>query len=391
MPSASRKQSRPPVPEGFQTSPGAARVLLLCVLILFAFSITMLFSIGIGQTDPLHYPVRQLVYGMVAVCGGIFTAYFHPQYWRKLMPMLCVMTVILLLMARLVGRDINDAHRWLSLGPVNFQPSELAKLSAILWVATWLSFYRRRVSEFVRGFLLPASGLGVLCMMVLIGPDFGTTMLIGGTGILVMFIGGTRIIYLLISAITALSGLAALLIFSEDRERLSRITSFLHPEKYANDDAYQLMASLHSFIEGGLTGKGIGVSLQKFYYLPEAHTDFILAIVAEELGLIGCITVLLLFVCIFVCGMVISLRCKDAFTRLLGFGITILISLQAAINIGVVTGSMPTKGLPLPFVSYGGSSLVFMAAMVGILIRISRGDCGGKDSRSPVNEGQQWL
>ncbi|MDF3130214.1 putative lipid II flippase FtsW [Kiritimatiellaeota bacterium B1221] len=387
--SQSRQRKPSSGSEEGSASPGAARLLILCVLVLFAFSITMLFSIGIGQKNPLHYPLRQLAYAVVAAGGCVFTAFVPPLYWKKLMPLLCVMTIILLLMARFAGRDIAGAHRWLSLGPVNFQPSELAKLSAILWVSTWLSVYRRRASEFVRGFLLPAAGLGVLCMMVLIGPDFGTTMLIGGTGILVMYIGGTRIIYLLGSAIIALTGLGALIM--QDKERLSRITSFTQPEKYAADDAYQLMASLLAFIKGGLTGDGIGRSLQKFDYLPEAHTDFILAILAEELGLVGTCTVMLLYLTIFACGMMISMRCKDSFSRLLGFGITILIFLQSVINVGVVTGSMPTKGLPLPFVSYGGSSLVFMAAMVGILVRISRGNCSGKDEKSRRLDGQQWI
>lgn len=376
-------------PEDDFTSPGAARVIILCVSILFGLSLTMLFSIGIGQSNPFHYPIRQLIYAVLAICGCIFTALVPTSFWRKSMPTIFIMTIILLLMARLVGRNINDAHRWLSLGPVNFQPSELAKLSAMLWLASWLSVYRRRCREFLRGFILPAAGLGILCVLVLIGPDFGTTMLIGGAGILVMFIGGTRIVYLVTSSVVALAGIGALIL--RDRERLSRITSFMHPEKYASDDSYQLMASLHSFIEGGLKGKGIGASLQKFDYLPEAHTDFILAILAEELGLPGVCAVLLLFVAICISGIIISLRCKDSFARLLGLGITIMITLQAIINIGVVTGSMPTKGLPLPFVSYGGSSLVFMAAMVGILIQIANSGGVGKGQKSRVRQSQQWI
>jgi len=389
MPGSSRQRMSSTWQEEEDASPGQARVLLICVLALYAFSITMLFSIGIGQKSPTHFPIRQLIFGVVAIAGCVFTSVVPIYYWKKWMPYLFGVTVILLLMARLVGKDINDAHRWLSLGPVNFQPSELAKLCAILWVATWLSIYRRRSSEFLRGFILPAAGLGVMCLLVLIGPDYGTTMLIGGTGILIMFVGGTRIIYLGISAVVALAGLGALIM--QDKERLSRITSFLHPEKYADDDSYQLMGSLHGFIEGGLTGKGIGESLQKFYYLPEAHTDFILAILAEELGVIGTCTVLFLYITIFVCGMIISFRCKDSFARLLGFGITILLSLQAAINVGVVTGSMPTKGLPLPFISYGGSSLVFMTAMIGILFRISKGGTSGKNSTSGLRDSQQWI
>lgn len=369
-------------------SPVAARVVVLSVLILFGLSLTMLVSIGIGDPKPLYYPVRQAIWGLVALGACAFTAKVPTRIWKQAMPALCIMTVVLLIMARLVGRNINDAHRWLSLGPINFQPSEFAKLSAMLWIAFWLSLYRRRAKEFSRGFLLPASGLGILCLLVLIGPDFGTTMLIGGSGVFVMYIGGTRFIYLLASLILAGSGLGILI--WNDPERLSRITSFLNPEKYASDDAYQLMNSLYAFIEGGLTGKGIGNSLQKFSYLPEAHTDFILAILGEELGLIGVAVVMALYLAIFLAGVRIAWKSPDSFSRLLGFGITVVITLQAFINVGVVTGSMPTKGLPLPFVSYGGSSLVFMAAMVGILIRIALGSAVEPERTRALRGGQEW-
>jgi cell division protein FtsW len=368
------------------TSPVAARVMVLSVLVLFGLSLTMLVSIGIGQTQPLNYPVRQAIWGFVALVACVFTAKVPIRFWKRMMPSMMIATCILLLMARLVGRDINDAHRWLSLGPINFQPSEFAKLSAMVWIAFWLSLYRRRSKEFARGFVLPAAGLGILCLLVLIGPDFGTTMLIGGSGVFLMYIGGTRFIYLLGSILIAGTGLGALIL--RDPERLSRITSFLNPEKYASDDAYQLMNSLYAFIEGGFLGKGIGNSLQKFSYLPEAHTDFILAILGEELGMVGVGVVLVLYLAIFLAGIRISLRSSDSFSRLLGFGITIIITLQACINVGVVTGSMPTKGLPLPFVSYGGSSLVFMAAMVGILIRIALG--GATEPERALRGGQEW-
>jgi len=381
---------RPPEspPDDEYASPLAARVLVLSSLVLFGLSLTMLVSIGIGQAQPLFYPVRQAIWGVVAVVACLGTAKLPTRFWKQTMPVLFLATILLLLMARLVGRNINDAHRWLSLGPINFQPSEFAKLSAMVWISYWLSLYRRRAKEFVRGFILPAAGLGFLCLLVLIGPDFGTTMLIGGSGLFVMYIGGTRFIYLLGSILLAGSGLGALI--ARDPERLSRITSFLNPEKYASDDAYQLMNSLYAFIEGGLLGKGIGNSLQKFSYLPEAHTDFILAILGEELGMIGVGVVILLYGLIFFSGMRIAWRSPDSFSRLLGFGITVIITLQACINIGVVTGSMPTKGLPLPFVSYGGSSLVFMAAMVGILIRIALGSTGEPERDRALKGGQQW-
>ncbi len=295
----------------------------------------------------------------------------------------------LLIGARLVGPEINGANRWLVFGPISFQPSEIGKLVAILWVARWLSTYRRRANEFLRGFLLPVGGLGFICVLVLWGPDFGTTVLIGGAGLLLMYIGGTRPVYLLgtmVSGATVIGGL-----IWHDEERLSRITSFLNPEKHASGDSYQLMNSLYAFMEGDLTGLGIGQSLQKNAYLPEAHTDFILAILAEELGALGTLSVMALFVAFFLGGMTIAWRSRDPFARLVAFGITLLISLQAAINVGVVTGSMPTKGLPLPFISHGGSNLVIMGAMIGILIRVAYGDPEEDRRTQSVPDSKQWI
>lgn len=385
---AARIPDTPPA-ERPSFSPGAARLLVLCVAVLLGLGLTMLVSIGITDANPLHYPFRQTVFAIAAVAAGIATSRIPTAWWRELLPYMLAGTVVLLLMARLVGRDINGAHRWLSLGPISFQPSEFGKLTAIVWLASWLSVYRRRAHEFWRGFVLPASGLGLICLLVLIGPDFGTTMLIGGGGAMLMFIGGTRVAYLLGSLILAAGGFAFLI--RADEERLSRVVSFMHPEQYADDASYQLMNSLYAIMEGGAFGKGIGQSLQKFSYLPEAHTDFILAIIAEELGVMGTLTVLTLFLLFFLAGMFISWRCRDPFARLLGFGVTLMISLQACINFGVVTGSMPTKGLPLPFVSHGGSSLVFTVAMAGILVRIATGEAEEKDGRPPVRDGRQWI
>jgi cell division protein FtsW len=370
-------------------SAGAARLASVTVLLLIAIGLTMLFSIGIGQSRPLHYPVRQAVFAIVAITAGIVTSRIPIGWWKALLPWMCAATVILLLLARFAGPNINGAHRWLIFGPVSFQPSEVGKLTAIVWIAYWVSRYRRRVQEFWRGFILPAVGLGGTCLLVLLGPDFGTTMLIGATGVFLMYIAGTRLIYLFISIVAAAGGLFWLIL--DDEERLSRITSFLNPEKYADDEAYQLMNSLYGFMEGGLWGKGVGQSMQKNYYLPESHTDFILAIIAEELGVIGTLTVMALFLVFFFSGMYISWRSPDPFARLMGFGITILITLQAGINVGVVTGSMPTKGLPLPFISHGGSNLVIMVAMVGILVRIAYGEADSSKQTRVLQSSQQWI
>lgn len=318
----------------------------------------------------------------------VVAARMPAAWWKRLLPMLYLATVVLLIMARLVGRNINGAHRWLSFGPISFQPSELGKLTAVLWLAVWFSLYRRHAHEFVKGFLVPVTGLGLICVLVLIGPDFGTTMLIGGVGLLVMFIAGTRVTYL--AGTLVLGGLLMGLLVLHDPVRINRVTSFLHPELYADNESYQLMNSLHAFMEGGATGVGVGQSLQKFSYLPEAHTDFIMAIIAEETGFVGSIIVLTLFAVFCLSGLWIGWRCKDTFDRLIAFGITLMITTQAVINLGVVTASMPTKGLPLPFISHGGSNLVFMLAMVGILLRVASGTTDAS-KEVPVRDSRHWL
>lgn len=351
---------------------GAASLLVGAVTLLTFIGLATLYSIGIGQNNPLHFLMRQTVFGLVGAAAALVTAKIPIRYWRLMLPALFVATVVLLLMARLVGPRINGAHRWLVFGPVSFQPSEMAKLTAVVWLSAWMSHHRRYAGEALRGFLIPMAGLGLLCGLVLIGPDFGTTALIGGTGLFILYMGGTKVLYLISVLIAGLLFMGVMV--WHDPVRMNRVTSFLSPEKYQDNEAYQLINSLHAFMEGGATGRGIGNSLQKFSYLPEAHTDFIYAIIAEETGLVGSILVLTLFGVIFACGMMIAWRCRDPFARLMAYGITLMITLQAVINIAVVTGSAPTKGLPLPFVSHGGSSLVFTLAMIGLLVRIACGD-----------------
>lgn len=376
------------LPGGDDTSPVAARVLIGCVIILLALGLITLVSIGIGQKSPLHYPTRQAIFAVVALLGGVFTSQIPVGWWKRLLPLMFLGTSVLLILARLIGPEINGAHRWLTLGPINFQPSEFAKLTSVVWLALWMSRYRRYTHEFVLGFIVPGAGLGVLCLLVFIGPDFGTTALIAGTGGIMMFIAGTRISLLFLAAL--LGGGAFAVLVMQDPIRLARVISFMEPEKYADKEAYQLMSSLHGFMQGGWKGVGFGQSLQKYSYLPEAHTDFILAIIGEEWGLFGTLAVILLFIIFFICGMSISWRSRDPFARLTGFGITLVITLQAAINVGVVTGAMPTKGLALPFISHGGSNLVFMVAMVGILVRIAAGS-DEESSPRPASDGRSWM
>lgn len=321
--------------------------------------------------DPAFFIKRQAAALFVGFAAAVICMRIPYTQWRILAPVVAVIAIILLIMAIIpgVGIELKGSSRWLRLGPVNIQPSELGKFSLILVMAMWLSHTQRSILSLRDGMAIPLGILAIFAGLVFAEPDFGTTMLMGMTGFAMMFVAGSRIGYLLIAAVLGLVGFSFAVMQNEVRMR--RIMAFLNPEKYAENEAFQLLHAIYAFVIGGFSGVGLGDSLQKRFYLPEAHTDFIFAILGEELGLIASLLVILLFASFFVLGLLISFRSQDIFGRLLAFGLTMIISLQAAINIGVVTGCLPTKGLPLPFISYGGTSLVMSLAMVGVLVNIA--------------------
>lgn len=355
----------------------ASTLLLAAVLVLATLGLVMLASTsGIkAQEDlgnPYYYLQRQVLWLILAlVCGYICARVIDYHYFEKLSIPLAIGTAVLLVMVFLpgIGSTVKGSTRWLKLGPVNFQPSELAKLSAVVWVAWWMSRYQRQVCSFKKGFLIPIAFPMLLAALILVEPDFGTTMLIAAVVIVLVFLGGAQISYLSVVSVLGIVGIALAVMENDVRRR--RIMAFLNPDAYAKDEAFQLIQAKYAFISGGELGVGLGESLQKRFYLPEAHTDFIFAIIGEELGMIATVGVVLLYFLIFACGLYIGYKAKDLFGKLLGLGITLLISLQACANIGVVTGCLPTKGIALPLISFGGSSLVMTFAMIGILINIA--------------------
>jgi cell division protein FtsW len=249
---------------------------------------------------------------------------------------------------------------------------------------------QRHADELWKGMIVPLGILGVNLLLIFIEPDFGTTLLIATVGMAMMFVAGVKFSYLLVAALAGLTGF--FLAVMRNAERMRRIIAFLNPEKYARHEAYQLWNAIYAFVIGGGTGVGLGQSLQKRFYLPEAHTDFIFAIIGEELGLAASLLVVVLFLAILICGIRISLHAPDGFSRLLGFGLTLMITLQAVINIAVVTGCMPTKGLPLPFISFGGSSMIISMAMIGILINIGRAGITDEDiERRAIKDRGHWF
>ncbi len=277
-----------------------------------------------------------------------------------------------------IGKSAGGANRWLQFSFFTIQPSEFAKVALIIFLADYLTLKQRKLTQFVTGFLPCLIVLGLFMGMIVMQPDLGTVMLLGAVSFILFFVSGIRMTHLLVLFLMSLPVLYHF-IFKVTYRR-NRILAFLNPWQDPEGTGFQIIQSFIALGSGGVTGVGLGDSRQKLFYLPEAHTDFIFSIVGEELGLIGTLTILFLFFLIVLFGFRIALRAQDLFGRLLALGLVSILGLQALINIGVVTGALPTKGLALPFISYGGSNLIINLMMVGILLNVAK--FGGKKTKS---------
>ncbi len=346
------------------------------VLILVTLGILILASASSTEhEDAGHFVIRQLKWLAVAICTAAVAARFDYRLYQKLAIPLALLSVLSLILVRIpgIGSCIKGSWRWLKFGSLTVQPSEFSKLAIIMLFAWWIARNQRRIDELKRGILIPFAMLGIFAVLLVVEPDFGTTMLVSSVAVSMMFLGGVSIAPLLLTGLLGLLGV--LIMIFQNPERMSRILAFLDPQKYEQDKAWQLVNSLRAFAGGEIVGVGFGNSMQKYDYLPEAHTDFIFPIIGEELGLITALIVVFMYVVLFVLGLRIAFNARNDFGRFVAFGITLMITTQALINFAVVTGCVPTKGLALPFISYGGSSLVVSAAMVGILINIAHTGC----------------
>jgi cell division protein FtsW len=337
------------------------------IMVLSASSVSALAEHG----DSFRYFQRQAAYAVVGVGALWLTSRMRYEVWRRLAIPLLVLTIAMLglVLHPTSGIEAYGSSRWFELGPVTVQPSELAKLSLVVFAAAVLARKWGRLDE-PGHLMIPLLPVGLLvCGMVMLQPDLGTTVIISGTVLLLLFAAGVRLRYLSIAGVVAtLVGFA--LIFSADYRRV-RFLSFLHPWDDARNTGYQLAQSLIALGSGGLTGVGLGASRQKWQYVPNAHTDFIFSILGEELGLIGEVAVLVAFGAVIFAGIRIAATTRDVFGRLLAAGIVSWFGLQALVNLGAVTGLLPITGVPLPFLSYGGSSLVVSLAAVGILVNVA--------------------
>jgi len=364
----------------------AAKLLVICALGLMAIGIVVLYSSSSARGgDPLFHTRRQVVWMLVAIAAGTVVVKLDYHVWRRFVVPLYIVTVLLLIAVFLpgIGTAAKGSARWIDLHVFRFQPSELAKLTVIVMLAAWMSRYGRRASEFLWGLLYPMVPLVIIAALVFFEPDYGATVLIMAVGFLILFAGGTRFSHLFATGVCGVAGFAVAVF--HDPVRVGRVLAFVWPERYP-DTAYHLEQSRVAFIMGGPFGVGLGNSMQKRYYLPEAHTDFILSILAEEKGFLASLLVLLLYVGILVCGMTIAMRATDSFGRYLAFGVTMTLAVQAAINIGVVSGCLPTTGLALPFISYGGSSMLLSVTMIAILLSIAQSRCDDRHRLDAVRD-----
>ncbi|MGI5853804.1 MAG: putative lipid II flippase FtsW [Bacillota bacterium] len=347
-----------------------AALSLLGIGVIMVFSASAVNSLKGPHQDPLYFLRRQLIWSVLGI--GAMTVMMHFDY-RKLRSLVWIVfptAILLLVLVLFVGENINGSRRWIDLGFLTIQPSEIAKFSTILTLAFWLSELRDGVKSFLGGIVIPLCMVGIVCFLIMLEPDFGTMVVIFGSSFLLIFAAGARLWHLgLIGSTGLLGGIVLALAEPYRRERL---TSFLDPMKDPLGSGWQIIQSLYALGSGGLFGLGLGRGRQKFSYLPEPHTDFIFACLGEELGFIGTMLVVTLFFLFAWRGLRVAINCKDLFGSLLAIGITCMIVVQAILNIGVVTSSLPVTGITLPLISSGGSSLVITLGSIGVLLNISK-------------------
>ena len=356
-------------------------LLIVIVMSLAGLGLIMIYSASAMTAlqkygDSFYFLKRQVVWIIISVTVMLLVSKIDLDILKRIHLPLIVLSGVLLILVLIpgVGTEINNSRRWFRLGPLSFQPSELAKVSLIIYLSAYLIKKGDRIKDFFNGFIPPLLIIGFMSLLIVVEPDLGTVLVISiGSGIL-LFIGGARILHISGLFLSVLPVVVILTINVGYRAR--RITAFLHPWDDPRGVSYQIVQSFIAFGNGGALGRGVGGGRQKLFFLPEAHTDFIFSVVGEELGFAGCLAVTLLFMFFLWRCLTIIRNHWGSFEGYLASGITIFIGIQIIINLYVVTGLFPTKGLALPFLSFGGTSLLTNMVLVGLLYAIS--------GRSPV-------
>jgi cell division protein FtsW len=368
-----------------------AVVLVVLVLALTAFGLVMLYSATAVTAekspryqDDAHFLKKQLVWVLLSTLAMIGTAFVPYRTWARWRLPILLLTVIVLCLVFVpgVGAKINAANRWVHAGGLYLQPSEAAKLGVAIFLCGFAAVDPDRLRKFFRGFVPAFLVIGLVSGLIVIEPDIGTAIFVATVMTLTLVVAGVRLTHLL-PAVAVAGILVAYYALKHTEHFRARMLTFQHPELDPLGKGHQITQSLIALGSGGWTGLGLGRGVSKLYFLPEAHSDFIFPVVGEELGFLGAIGMILLFLALGLVGYRIMLRAQGRFAFLLSFAITTYIILQAAMNVAVVTASMPTKGIPLPFVSAGGSSVLFTMVGVGILVNIANAS-----ERGPCPEGE---
>ncbi|QEK11952.1 stage V sporulation protein E [Crassaminicella thermophila] len=350
--------------------------LLLTVLILVIIGIIMVFSSShyyalSKMNDSYHFLKRELMWATLGLLGMFFTMNFDYWKYKKLAPYAYIFSIILLILVLTpLGMEINGAKRWLGVGGFTIMPGEVAKICGIIFAANYLSRKPEKIKKFLQGVVPCLFIIGIYFSLIILQPNLSTAVTISGIIGCMMFVAGMRWAHVSLMGLSGV-GLLVVLILLEPY-RMRRLTGFLDPFADPQGTGYQVIQSLLALGSGGLFGVGLGKSIQKYLYIPEPQNDFIFAIIGEELGFVGCVTVIILFLLLIWRGVRIAINAPDLFGCLLATGVTSMVAVQVIINIAVATSSMPVTGIPLPFISWGGNSLAIFMSAIGILLNISR-------------------
>jgi cell division protein FtsW len=349
----------------------AVTILVFCVAALLALGMVMLYSSSMAQVGA-HYLAMQLVWCVLGLAAAAVTTLVDYRQLKKVWWLVFGIAIVMLVLVlnKHVGVVRGHARRWFSFGGLSFQPSEFAKVALIIALAWYGEHFQRQMPLWKRGIVIPGLMIGLTVGLIFKEPDVGNALVLATVGGVLLLTAGIRLRYFLPPVLAIAVGVGMFIYHNPMRSE--RIYSWLHLEETRRDKGLQAYEAMVALGSGGLTGKGLGDGRQKLGFVPEHHTDFIFSIIGEELGLIATLLVIAAFVAIVSCGIYIAMSSCDTFGFLLGVGISFLIGMQAFINIGVVTGALPNKGLPLPFISYGGSNLLIMLASVGVLLSIAR-------------------
>jgi cell division protein FtsW len=357
--------------QGFDTT------LLLSVLLLTGMGIVMVYSassaIANNSWGNSFFFIRKqavsAVIGCILLMGTAMTPY---RLYRKFAYIFLAIAALLLILTQVpgIGHSAGGAARWIKIGAFSMQPSEFARLAFIIYLAYSITKKQELIKDFSIGFLPHVIFFLIFAILIMLQPDFGSVAILAMITWIMMFVGGVSLLHLLLSLLPMIP--VGIFVMVSASYRMDRLVSFLDPWKHRSDEGYQIVNSLMAFGSGGVWGKGLGNGYQKLFYLPEPHTDFIFSVIGEELGLWGVLLILSVFAVVILRGIVIARNTEDMFGSLLATGIVTGLGLQTCINMGVTLGLLPTKGLALPFLSYGGSSLLINMAAVGILINIAK-------------------